>query len=153
MRLCYAVGIDTQHVFSVIVSPLKNEAISKQMDPEFKKRWIEELERLKENERRGFVVGVKISKPKPWPPAAEMVQLYEAGMGTKTIAKKTGYSLPTVERNLKTRGEDPRTGPQCDKYSGKVFSVDEALKEMPLPCGPKCICDWRPILRSDRETR
>lgn len=123
------------------------------MSAEFKKRWIDELERLKESERRGIVVGVEISKPKPWPPAAEMVQLHESGVDVKTIAKKTGYSVPTVERNLKTRGEDPRTGPQCKKYSGKVFPVDEALKEMPLPCGPECVCGWRPILRSDRETK
>lgn len=123
------------------------------MGAEFKKRWIEELERLKENERRGIVVGIEISKPKPWPPVAEMLQLHEAGVDVKAIAKKTGYSVPTVERNLKSRGEDPRTGPQCEKYSGKVFSVEEALKAMPLPCGPKCICSWRPILRSDRETK
>lgn len=121
------------------------------MEREFKKRWIDELERLKENEQRGIVVGVQVSKPKSWPPAAKMVQLHEAGIGIKAIAKKTGYSVPTVERNLKTRGEDPRAGPQCDKYSGRVFSVDEALKQMPLPCGPKCICSWRPILRSDVE--
>ena len=121
------------------------------MEPEFKKRWIEELERLKENEQRGFVVGVEISKPKPWPPAAMMVQLHDEGVDIKAITKKTGYSVPTVERNLKTRGEDPRTGPQCDKYSGRTFSVDEALREMPLPCGPKCICSWRPIFRSDLE--
>jgi hypothetical protein len=95
------------------------------------------------------VAKVEVSKPKPWPAAAKMVQLHDDGVDISAIAKITGYSVPTVERNLKTYGEDPRTGPQCDKYSGRVFSVEEALEEMPLPCDQKCICSWRPILQTD----
>lgn len=95
------------------------------------------------------VTKVEVSRPRPWPPAARMVQLHADGVDIGTIAKTTGYSVPTVERNLKTRGEDPRTGPHCEKYAGRVFSIEEALEDMPLPCEQKCICSWRPVLRSD----
>ncbi len=76
-------------------------------------------------------------------------QLHERGYNTDAIARSTGYSVVTVERNIRTRGEDPRTGPQCEQYFERVFSVDEALVEMPLPCADKCVCSWRPILPSD----
>lgn len=43
-------------------------------------------------------------------------------------------------------------GPQCNRHTGRVFSVQDALTEMPLPCDEKCSCWWRPVLRSDRST-
>ena len=92
---------------------------------------------------------VTISKPRPWAPAAQMLQLHEQGYDTGTIARTTGYSIPTVERNITTRGEDPRAGPQCERYSDRFFSIEEALLEMPLPCGDKCVCSWHPVLPSD----
>lgn len=88
---------------------------------------------------------VRVSKPGPWAPATEMAHLYEQGIDTHTIAKMTGFSVPTVERNLQTRGEDPRTGPHCERNSDRVFSIEQATREMPLPCGDKCICSWCPI--------
>lgn len=95
------------------------------------------------------VTKVEVSRPRPWPPAARMVQLHADGVDICTIAKITGYSVPTVERNLKTRGEDPRSGSHCEKYAGRVFSLEEALEDMPLPCEQKCICSRRAVLRSD----
>jgi|GEM_PF-1790016 len=44
-------------------------------------------------------------------------------------------------------GEDRRTGAQCDRFQGRQFTIDEALSEMPLPCGADCICDYRPIFK------
>jgi hypothetical protein len=92
---------------------------------------------------------VRVSKPKPWAPAAEMVQLHEDGFDADAIAKITGYSVPTVERNIRTRGEDPRAGPHCERYAKRIFSIQEALEEMPLPCGQECVCMWHPIRPSD----
>jgi len=92
---------------------------------------------------------VTVSKPRPWAPAAQMVQLHEEGYDTDAIATTTGYFAPTVERNIRTRGEDLRAGPQCEMYSEKIFSIEEALREMPLPCGDRCVCSWHPILPSD----
>jgi hypothetical protein len=37
---------------------------------------------------------------------------------------------------------DKRTGPQCDAMTGRVYSIEEALKERRIPCGPDCICSW-----------
>jgi len=51
-----------------------------------------ELLRLKEC-GVGFVT---VSKPRPWAPAAQMVQLHEQGHDTDAIARITGYSVPTV---------------------------------------------------------
>lgn len=112
------------------------------MNKRVKKYWIDALNRLKESEDRGTIIGVEICKPRPWPPALEIIKLREAGLGLDEIAKEVGYSVYTVERALKTRGEDLRTGPQCSRYAGRVFSVEEALKEMPIPCGPDCVCWW-----------
>ncbi len=102
--------------------------------------------------KQSGIAMVKVSKPRPWAPAARMIQLHEDGVDIGAISRITGYSVPTVERNLRTRGEDPRTGPQCERYSEKVFSIEEALAEMPLPCGEKCVCSWYPILPSDLQT-
>lgn len=44
-------------------------------------------------------------------------------------------------------GEDHRAGAQCDRFQGCQFTIDEALSEMPLPCGADCICDYRPIFK------
>ncbi len=115
----------------------------------YKQPWADELARLKQDENAGIIVGVEISKPKPWPPAEKILQLYNDGVDVKTISKEVGYSIPTVERNIKTQGVDPRVGEQCNKHTGKVYSLSEALSEMPIPCGPKCICFWRAVLKSD----
>lgn len=40
-----------------------------------------------------------------------------------------------------------REGCQCDSWTGREFTVDEALAEMPLPCGPDCVCAYRPIFK------
>lgn len=119
------------------------------MDSDYRKKWIDELEKLKENDKQGVIIGVEVIKPKPWQPAARMIKLYSDGVDIKAIAKQTGYSVPTVERNLKTKGEDLRTGPRCEKYLGKVFSVNKALSLMPIPCGSNCVCSWRPIFHND----
>jgi len=37
---------------------------------------------------------------------------------------------------------DKRTGPQCDTMTGRVYSIEEALEERRIPCGPDCICSW-----------
>lgn len=95
------------------------------------------------------VAFVTVSKPKPWAPAAQMVQMHEQGHDTDAIARDTGYSVPTVEQNIRTRGEDPRTGPQCERYFDRIFSIENALREMPLPCGDNCVCSWQPVLPSD----
>ncbi len=110
---------------------------------------IDELKRYKESDEYRFIVGVQISKAKPWPPAIEMLELHDKGLDVKAIAKKVGYSVKAVEHNLKTKGIDPRVGLQCDKYLERVFSIDEALALMPIPCSEKCICYWRTILKSD----
>ena len=130
--------------------PLKKRVDCTTVDSDYKQRWVEKLARLRKGLELGVVVGVEISKPKPWPPAARILELHSEGLEVGSIAKKVGYSKYTVERAIKTRGEDPRTGEQCSRYAGRIFSVEEALKKMPLPCGPECVCDWRPILRSDK---
>ena len=110
---------------------------------------IDELTRYKNDNPYGFIVGVEVSKAKPWPPAAEMLKLRKDGFDVKAISEKVGYSIRTVERNLKTKGIDPRVGPQCDKHLGKVFSIDDALLLMPIPCQDHCACNWRTVLKSD----
>ncbi len=119
------------------------------MDSNYMNKWIDKLEGLKENEKQGIIIGVEVIKPKRWRPAAKMIELHSEGVEIKAIAIQTGYSVLTVKRNIKTKGEDLRTGPQCEKYSGKVFSVNEALSVMPIPCGSNCVCSWRPIFRND----
>lgn len=99
-----------------------------------------ELERLRQRD-----CAVVISKPKPWPPAKFINDLHNAGETVSSIAKKTGYSVQTVKRALKTKGEDKRTGPQCQRWVGKEFSIDEALAEMPLPCGADCVCWYKAV--------
>lgn len=110
---------------------------------------INELQRISEDARKGFILGVRIAKPRPWEPAAQMLELQRQGKDIKTIASLTGYSIPTVKRNLETQGIDHRTGPQCNRHTGRTFTVDEALREMPIPCGESCACWWRPVLKSD----
>lgn len=114
-----------------------------------RQRWVNELIELLPSSESGIVVGVQVAKPRPWPPAAEMLKMQERGASVRSIARATGYSVITVRRNLATRGEDCRVGPQCDRHADRIFSIREALDEMPLPCGEDCICRWRPILRSD----
>lgn len=99
-----------------------------------------ELERLRPRGR-----AVVIRKPQPWPPAKFMNELHEAGEDISSIAKKTGYSIQTVEMALKTKGADKRAGSQCDRWAGKEFSIDEALAEMPLPCGGECVCWYKSV--------
>ncbi len=97
----------------------------------------------------GTIVGVEISKPAPWPPAKEIIELKEKGLNFTEISKKTGYSIPTIKRAIETKGEDRRIGPQCMQLEGRVFSVKEALQEMPMPCGPDCVCMWKPVFNND----
>lgn len=118
------------------------------MGNNFKKYWRDELNRFKKVEDMGIIVGVEIIKPSPWPPALEMIKLKEQGLDVAEIAKRTEYSGFTVKRAFKTRGEDLRTGPQCSEYAGKVFTVDEALEKMPIPCGPNCVCTWQPVFKN-----
>ena len=118
-------------------------------EPSYKQPWIDELTRLQKSESLGIVIGVEISKPKPWAKAEKIIKLHNKGIDVKTIAKETGVSVITVERSVKTKGIDQRTGPQCEKYIGQVFSVKEALKLMPIPCSQNCACSWRTILRTD----
>jgi hypothetical protein len=99
-----------------------------------------ELERLRTSAR-----AVVIAKPSPWPPAVKMVELRSAGEDIEAIARKTGYSVAAVKRALKQGGGDRCTGPQCEHWAGRQFTVVEALAEMPLPCGPDCVCSYRPI--------
>lgn len=101
--------------------------------------------------RQSGVANVEVSSPGPWPPAARMIQLHAGGVEIDAIARLTGYSVPTVERNLVTREVDARMGSQCEKYAGITFSVERAMKEMPLPCAQNCVCTWSPIIRSDSE--
>lgn len=44
---------------------------------------------------------------------------------------------------------DPRAGPQCDVFQGKVYSFDEALAEKQIPCGPDCICYWEVVFEDE----
>lgn len=111
--------------------------------------WANELSEYLEGVEAGFIVGLEIATPPPWPPAAIIISLSDAGRDAKAIAAETGYSKPTVDRVLRTRGVDPRVGPQCDRYAGRVFRMQDAIAQMPLPCGPECVCHWRPIFRSD----
>lgn len=115
-----------------------------------RQRVIDELLRYKKKDL-DFIIGLTIAEPKPWPEAARMVELHEAGFDSKTIAEKTGRSVICVEQMIVTKGIDGRVGPQCDRYKGRLFSIDEALAEMPLPCGPDCICDWRPTFDFDKD--
>ncbi len=117
------------------------------MDEIFIKNWLDSLERHKESEKKGIISGVIISKPAPWKHASTIIELKESGLELKAIAKKTGFSIPTVKRAIETKGEDPRTGPQCEKYADRVFSIAEAIREMPLPCGDNCICMWMPVFK------
>jgi len=119
------------------------------MESSYEQSWIDELVRLQKDENLGIVVGVEVSKPKPWSKAEKIIQLHNQGMDAKSIAKTIGASVPTVERNIITKGIDPRTGSQCEKHKGKVFSIKEALSEMPIPCNQNCVCSWRTILKSD----
>lgn len=116
-------------------------------------RWREHMEQsireeLAEWEGRG-ALAVQIRKPRPWEPALEMLEMRAAGASVDDIAKATGYSVITVTRNLETRGNDPRTGPHCDRHAGRIFSFAQALDVMPLPCGETCVCSWSPVLVSD----
>jgi hypothetical protein len=117
------------------------------MDKQFIKNWLDALERHRESEKRGIISGVEISKPAPWKHASTIIELNEHGLELKEIAKKTGFSIPTVKRAIETKGEDIRTGPQCEKHAGRVFSVAEAIREMPLPCGENCVCMWVPVFK------
>ena len=104
------------------------------------------LERLKDAESRGIVLGVRVRKPSAWKEAAPMLELSEQGYQVSEIALRTGQSVMTVSRTLQTRGEHPRCGPQCDELGTRVFTVDQALREMPIPCGAKCACWWRSVV-------
>lgn len=119
-------------------------------------RWREHMEQsIREEltgwEEQGVVLAVRIRKPGAWEPALKMLEMRAAGAGVDEIAKATGYSVITVNRNLETRGLDPRVGPQCDRHAGRIFSFAQALDEMPLPCGETCVCSWSPLLRSNFE--
>lgn len=108
-----------------------------------------ELLRMERGFDAGFIVGVRVSTPRPWKPASEMERMREQGASIDEIAKSLGYSRITVERNLETRGADARVGPQCDVHAGRVFSLEQALASDALPCGERCICNWSPVLLSD----
>lgn len=110
-------------------------------------RTVADLERLRTAARRGHVFGVQAKRPKPWPPAALMLQLHEQGRTIDEIAKACGYHPATVEENLRTRGEHVACGPQCLVFGERTYTIDEALAESRLPCSPRCVCYWRPLLR------
>lgn len=114
-----------------------------------KQVWIDQLWKMMPAVAQGIIVGVRVRKPMPWPPALQMIEMHARGDKVETIAAATGYSIITVKRNLALQGMDHRTGPQCDRHAGRAFSVQEALDEMPLPCSASCVCDWSPILRAD----
>lgn len=40
----------------------------------------------------------------------------------------------------------------CHVLAARLYTVAAALREKPLPCRPECVCDWRPVLRSDCAT-
>jgi len=109
--------------------------------------WVDSINRWRVGFDGGYVLGLEISKPKPWPPAALILELHGQGLDVECISKRVGYSKISVERAIRTRGEDIRTGDQCGRYAGRLFSLDDALREMPLPCGPTCVCAWRPRFR------
>jgi len=128
-------------------------AIAKKMIETGDARWQEHMaqsirEELADWQERG-ALGVRVRKPSPWPPAASMLEMHAFGASVEEIATATGYSAVTVKRNLESRGNDPRTGPHCDRHAGRVFSFAQALDAMPLPCGETCICSWSPVLACD----
>lgn len=102
----------------------------------------DDLDRFASLEENGAIAGVRISSPKPWEPARAMLALRAKGRSVDEIAKATGYSTQTVERNLQTGGVDRRIGPQCSAHGDKVFTVAEAKASGLLPCKPECICRW-----------
>lgn len=94
----------------------------------------------------------------------DMHQLKMANLLMIKVAKKMGrdplsykemaYRLELESKRDHVRAmtiikpsNDPRTNEQCERWVGREFSVDEALKEMPLPCNVDCIFDYRPVFR------
>jgi hypothetical protein len=47
---------------------------------------------------------------------------------------------------------DRRVQDSCVQRAVRLYRVADALKERPLPCKEDCVCYWRPVLRSDRES-
>lgn len=110
--------------------------------------------KLREWVGRDFVVGVEVSipYPRPWPPAMEMMAAHARGETVEEISARTGYAKVTVERALETEGKSPANpgvGEHCQRLAATLYPVSRALAEMPLPCEDDCVCDWRPVFRSD----
>ncbi|MET0076396.1 MAG: hypothetical protein ABW130_19280 [Candidatus Thiodiazotropha lotti] len=40
---------------------------------------------------------------------------------------------------------DNRTESKCVRLSQRIYTIDEALTEMPMPCKPDCICYWEAV--------
>lgn len=110
----------------------------------------ENLRALLPLEARGRVLGVELSKVRPWPEAALMLKLHEQGKTAAEIAKATGRHIKTVEHNLKTRGEHPQVGPHCDRLANRLLGVEQALLVGAKPCGDNCVCYWRPVFDTDK---
>lgn len=109
----------------------------------------EEMRKWRDLEARGVIVGIHVQPPSPWEPATEMARLAGAGHSVDEIAATLGYSRMTVERHLRAGGSDRRVSPECSAIAARLYKVDEAIRESPLPCGPECVCWWRPIFRTE----
>lgn len=111
--------------------------------------WLDELVKLQPKVASGLVVGVRARKPPVWEAAIEMNRLHRAGIAEADIVKRTGYSIHSVKRAIATNGEDIRTGPHCDAFIGRVYTLQEALDQMPLPCSERCSCHWSAVFANE----
>src|SRR3990167_10637647 len=145
MRRQFRAWIIVAHQAHALITTRGSLAVDKQ-------RWVNEILHLREGVKHCFTIGLEIAWPTPWPPALEIIDLHLQGFDVAAIAKKVDYSKFTVERALKTGGMHPTSGPHCFRHAGRVFSIEEALQEMPIPCGPGCICSWRPLFTSDKKS-
>lgn len=109
----------------------------------------EKLEKMLNAEAMGVVLGVHVQQPAPWPPASEMLRLAALGHTVQEIAAATGFSTIIVKSKLQTGGIDPRVTPECELLGARLYRIEDAIRERPIPCKENCICHWRPVLRSD----
>jgi hypothetical protein len=112
--------------------------------------WIRQLENFRALQVKSKKFEVRIVKPKPWYGSQFILQFAEQGHSEMEIARRTGYSIDTVRRTLKDRGEHASVGVQCDMRSARTYTISEAFVEQPLPCGPNCICEYTISNSKDR---
>lgn len=130
---------------AVIALCLHGEPVSEESMARRRQLARMDIEHTRKLASRGSIAGYRVKKPPPSREVTFVQRMHAEGHSPERIAAMTDRSVLTVRNMIGRSLEDKRCGPHCDLLTQRLFTFDEALAELPVPCGPDCACQLQPV--------